>query len=145
MKDAKGHGSDPHGGTAHQAGVNQIGQVPKPGQVVRVSEHQTYRTMPSAIPGLSYTKTQISSSKYFTLDHDASGKHIATFDSGPVGERDKDFMNHIDSVVRPLGVDWTKSEGELAHNLTPEKATQLRNAISSATTKGEDQRIRIRK
>ena len=145
MKDAKGHGSDPRGGIAHQAGVNQVGLMPKPGQVVRVSDHQTYRTMPSTIPGLSYMKTQISSSKYFTLDHDASGKHIATFNSGPVGERDKDFMGHIDSVVRPLGVDWTKSEGELAHALTPEKAAQLRNAISSATTKGDDQQIRIRK
>ncbi len=140
MKDAKGHGSD-----AHQAGVNQIGQPPKPGQVVWVSDYQSYRTMPSTIPGLSYTKTQISSSKYFTLDHDASGKHIAIFTSGPVDERDKDFMSHIDSVVRPLGVDWTKSEGELAHDLTPEKGMQLRNAISSATTKGDDQRIRIRK
>lgn len=111
-------------------------------QVIRDSEH---RKIPSTIPGLSYTKIKISSYKYFTLDHDASDKHIATFTGGPVGERDKDFMNHIDSVIRPIGVDWTKNEIELSHALSPEKAMQLHNAISTATIKGDDQRIRIRK
>lgn len=28
MKDAKGHGSDPHGGSSHMDGVNKIGRVP---------------------------------------------------------------------------------------------------------------------
>jgi hypothetical protein len=130
---------------AHQADVSQIGQPPKFGPVVRISANQSYRKMPSFIPGLTYTKTQISAFKYFTLTHDSSGKRLATFTSGPVDARDKDFMSHIDAVVRPFAIDWTKSEDELAKDLTPEKMMQLRSAISSATTKGDDQWIRIRK
>ena len=101
------------------------------------------RQLPSTIPGLVYTKTTINAFKYFTLDHAASGKHVITFNSGPVGERDKDFINHIDSVIRSFDLDWTQSDDTLAHELGSDEGKQMHNTLCSATIKGDDQRIRI--
>lgn len=118
MKDALGHGSD-----AHQTGVNKV---------VRVSPHQSYKVIPSSIPGLQYVKDRITSNKYFSLQHAASGKKIGEWRNAPVTEKDKDFVSHIDGIMRQHGIDWTKSEADLGHELVAERGARVRNSLSSA-------------
>lgn len=137
MKDALGHGSDAH--SISQAPAHQ-------NKVVRLSPHQTTKTIPSSIPGLQYVKDQISASKYFSLQHAASGKTVGEWRGAPVREKDKDFVAHIDSIMKQHKVDWTKDEAGLGKAITPEIGTRIRNSLSSAmerdAMRGSDYKIR---
>lgn len=53
MKDAKGHGSDPRGGAAHQTGVSQIGQPipisPKAIQIIKANAASGFSVTPGGL------------------------------------------------------------------------------------------------
>lgn len=137
MKDSLGHGSDKQG----------IAQAPAhQNKVVRLSPHQSTKIIPSSIPGLQYVKDQITANKYFSLQHAASGKTVGEWRAAPVKETDKNFVAHIDSVMKQHNVDWTRDEAGLGKIVTPEIGTKIRNSLSSAMNRdamhGSDYKIR---
>jgi hypothetical protein len=137
MKDEKGHGSD-----AHSTGVQEVGQpnvlrVRSAGGwvdlnrdgVQRVSDRQTYRVIPSELPGLSYVRTNSGGSKSYSLYHEGSGRIMGDWDNrrtGPNWSGSKLDTGKVDTNLRSLGVDWTKPDVESHPNFN---ATMVRRAM----------------